>query len=60
MDISTDIFDEFRDLSEGAGYGCQIMINDALKLYLGSASNPVDETVVRQVLREELKRAAHD
>jgi hypothetical protein len=36
------------------------MINEALRLYVGKAPKPVDETVLRQVLREELKRAAHD
>jgi len=36
------------------------MINEALRLYLGEAPKPVDETVLRQVLREELNRAAHD
>jgi hypothetical protein len=36
------------------------MINEALRLYLGRTPKPVDETLLRQVLREELKRAAHD
>ena len=58
--IDTDILDEFRNLAYGAGYGYQTMINEALRLYVGKAPKPVDETVLRQVLREELKRAAHD
>jgi uncharacterized protein (DUF4415 family) len=58
--IDTDILDEFRNLADGAGYGYQTMINEALRLYVGKAPKPVDETVLRQVLREELKRAAHD
>jgi hypothetical protein len=36
------------------------MINEALRLCLGKPSKPIDETTLRQVLREELKRAAHD
>jgi hypothetical protein len=36
------------------------MINEALRLYVGKAPKPVDETVLRQNHREELKRAAHD
>jgi uncharacterized protein (DUF4415 family) len=58
--IDTDILDEFRNLAENAGYGYQTMINEALRLYLGRPSKPIDETTLRQVLREELKRAAHD
>ncbi len=58
--IDTDILEEFRNLSDSAGYGYQSMINEALRLYVGKAPKPVDETVLRQVLREELKRAAHD
>jgi uncharacterized protein (DUF4415 family) len=58
--IDTDILEEFRSLADGAGYGYQTMINEALRHYVGKAPKPVDETVLRQVLREELKRAAHD
>jgi len=41
-------------------HGYQTIINDALRLYLGKPSKPIDETILRQVLREELKRATHD
>ena len=58
--IDTDVLEEFRSLADSAGYGYQTMINDALRLYVEKAPKPVDETVLRQVLREELKRAAHD
>ena len=58
--IDTDILHEFRSPADGAGYGYQTMINETLTLYLGKSSKPVDETVLRQVLREELNRAAHD
>jgi len=36
------------------------MINEALRLYLGKIPKPVDQTLLGQVLREELKLAAHD
>jgi uncharacterized protein (DUF4415 family) len=49
--IDTDILDEFRNLADGAGYGYQTMINEALSLYLGKAPMPVDETVLGDVLR---------
>ncbi len=58
--IDTDILDEFRNLAESAGYGYQTMINEALRLYLGKPSNPIDETTLRQVLREEQRHAVHD
>lgn len=58
--IDTDILEEFRNRSDTAGHGYQTMINEALRLYVGKAPKPVDETVLRKVLREELKRAAHD
>jgi hypothetical protein len=58
--IDTDILDEFRSLADGAGYGYQTMINETLRLYLGKTPNPVDQTVLRRVPREELKRAPHD
>jgi hypothetical protein len=31
------------------------MINDALRAYLGKASLPIDEDILRRVIREELK-----
>jgi hypothetical protein len=36
------------------------MNNEVLRLYLGKPSKPIDDTTLRQVLREELKRVAHD
>ena len=41
-------------------HGYQTMINEALRLYLVKTPKPVDETLLRQVPREELRRAAHD
>ena len=59
MYLDTDILDDFRVRSEKAGYGYQTMINEALREYLAKNGKPLDETVIRQVIREELDRVAH-
>lgn len=59
MYIDNDILDDFRVRSENAGYGYQTMINEALREYLAKSGKPLDETVIRQVVREELDRVAH-
>jgi hypothetical protein len=41
------------------GYGYQTMINEALREYLSKSGKPLDETLIRQVIREELDRVAH-
>jgi uncharacterized protein (DUF4415 family) len=59
MYIDNDILDDFRVRSEKAGYGYQTMINEALREYLAKNGKPLDEMVIRQVIREELDRVAH-
>ena len=59
MYLDTDIVEEFRVRADKAGYGYQTMINEALKEYLSKSEKPLDETVIRQVIREELDRVAH-
>ena len=59
MHLDTDILDDFRARAEKAGYGYQTMINEALREYLAKSGKPLDETVIRQVIREELDRVAH-
>jgi uncharacterized protein (DUF4415 family) len=59
MYLDTDILDDFRKRSDKAGYGYQTMINEALREYLAKGRKPLDETVIRQVIREELDRVAH-
>jgi uncharacterized protein (DUF4415 family) len=59
MYLDTDIIDDFRTRAENAGYGYQTMINEALREYLTKSGKPLDETVIRQVIREELDRAAN-
>jgi uncharacterized protein (DUF4415 family) len=59
MYLDTDVIDDFRTRAEKAGYGYQTMINEALREYLAKSGKPLDETVIRQVIREELDRAAN-
>jgi uncharacterized protein (DUF4415 family) len=59
MYLDTDILDDFRARADKAGYGYQTMINEALREYLSKIGKPLDEKVIRQVIREELERAAH-
>ncbi len=54
--IDDDILEEFRDRADASGRGYQTMINDALRAYLGKASLPIDEDILRRVIREELKK----
>ena len=59
MYLDTDILDDFRTRADNAGYGYQTMINEALREYLAKSEKPLNETVIRQVIREELDRVAH-
>ena len=58
--LDNDLLDEFRARAEAAGCGYQTMINEALRQHLRKAPRPIDETVLREVIRQELKRAAHE
>jgi len=59
MYLDTDLLEDFRERADKAGYGYQTMINEALREYLGKCEKPLDATVIRQVIREELERVAH-
>ena len=59
MYLDTEILEDFRERAEKAGYGYQTMINEALREYLSKSGKPLDEMVIRKVIREELDRAAH-
>src|SRR5574337_166153 len=52
--IDNAVLDEFRARAERAGTGYQTMMNEALKAFLSKREQPVTETVLRQVIREEL------
>jgi uncharacterized protein (DUF4415 family) len=53
--IDNDVLEEFRNRADESGKGYQTMMNEALRSYLGKSSDPVDETTLRRVLREELR-----
>lgn len=59
MYLDTDVLEEFRQRADKTGYGYQTMINEALREYLTKSGKPLDEEVIRQVVREELDRATH-
>ena len=52
--IDNAVLDEFRAKAEKAGTGYQTMINDALRRYLADSEQPLTESGLRQVLRQEL------
>ncbi len=54
--IDDDVLEAFRDRADASGRGYQTMMNDALRAYLGKASLPIDEDILRRVIREELKK----
>jgi uncharacterized protein (DUF4415 family) len=58
MYLDTDVLDEFRARADSAGYGYQTMINEVLRKYLEKTEKPINESVIRQVIREELERVA--
>ena len=54
--IDDDVLEAFRERADASGRGYQTMINDALRAYLGKASLPIDEDILRRLIREELKK----
>jgi uncharacterized protein (DUF4415 family) len=58
--LDNDIIEKFRKLSDAAGYGYQTMINDTLRDYLNKKREPATTAAIRQVIREELERAARN
>ncbi len=57
--IDDSILGEFRLRAENAGAGYQTMMNEALKNYLTkNAEQPLTETVLRRILKEELPKIA--
>ncbi|MEO8102506.1 MAG: BrnA antitoxin family protein [Betaproteobacteria bacterium] len=52
--IDNAVLDAFRAKAEVAGVGNQTMINNALKQILSDSSGPINETSLRQILKEEL------
>jgi len=56
--IDNAVLEEFRTRAERAGTGYQTMMNDALRAFLSKREQPVTESVLRQVIREELPGAS--
>jgi uncharacterized protein (DUF4415 family) len=52
--IDNAVLDAFRARAEKAGTGYQTMMNEALRQYLSDAEQPITETILRNVLREEI------
>ena len=52
--IDNAVLDEFRVRAEKAGSGYQTMINDALRKYLAGTDQPLTESGLRRVLRQEM------
>ena len=58
--INNETLEEFRNRADKSGQGYQTMINEALREYLSKKEEPVTESAIRQVIREELERAAQN
>lgn len=54
--LDYDVLEEFRKRADAEGNGYQTMINQALREYLNKKQEPINEAVLRKVVREELER----
>jgi uncharacterized protein (DUF4415 family) len=54
--LDNDVIEEFRERADAEGHGYQTMINQALREYLNKKQEPINEAVLRKVVREELER----
>ena len=57
ISLDNEIVEEFRARADEAGYGYQTMINEALRQHLEKIEKPLNESLLRQVIREELEKA---
>jgi len=54
--LDADIVKYFKDQVHNVGGGnYQTLINDALRIYIEENRSPLNEDILRQVIREELK-----
>ena len=53
--LDNDLLQAFRSRAEAEGVGYQTLINQSLRQAMGSG--PLDESTLRRVLREEMKKA---
>jgi uncharacterized protein (DUF4415 family) len=56
--LDNEVIEEFRNRATETGSGYQTMINDALRKYLEKSGKPLNEALIRQLIREELDRAS--
>lgn len=54
--LDNDVIGEFRERADAEGHGYQTMINQALREYLNKKQEPINEAVLRKVVREEMER----
>lgn len=52
--LDNDVLNEFKKRADKAGTGYQTMINQALGEFLSKNRKPIDEIMLRRILREEL------
>ncbi|CAN2039909.1 CopG family transcriptional regulator [Candidatus Magnetomoraceae bacterium gMMP-15] len=57
--IDDDILEEFRNRADKSGRGYQTIMNQVLREYLDKSDKPLNEDILRRVIREELKIAEH-
>ncbi len=56
--LDNDVLEEFRERADNSGSGYQTMINEALREFLNKKQEPLNEAVLRKVVREELEKVA--
>jgi uncharacterized protein (DUF4415 family) len=54
--LDNDLLDAFRARAAREGKGYQTLINEALRIHLGDHEG-LDATLLRKIIREELRRA---
>lgn len=52
------VLEAFRNLAEQTGRGYQTLINAALGEHLEKTGSPLDESTLRRIIREELKKVS--
>lgn len=57
MWLDDDVLEAFRTRSDQQGIGYQTLINQTLRTFL-EAGKPLDETLLRQIIREEMHKEA--
>jgi len=56
--LDNNVLEEFRERADNSGSGYQTMINEALREFLNKKQEPLNEAVLRKVVREELEKVA--